>query len=80
MSDGVIWISRDQIYARLKEAKWRHSTQTQRVEILRQTGTGKIMNLPKKDYFPESAVWGILKSAGLTRPEIEDFLKKAVKK
>jgi hypothetical protein len=42
MSDGVIWISRDQIYARIREAKWKHSTQTQRVEILRQTGSGKL--------------------------------------
>lgn len=80
MNGGPIWISREQIIARIREVKWKHSSQTQRVEILRQTGTGKIMNIHKKDFFSEFEVRSILKTAGLTRLEADDFIRQAVKK
>jgi hypothetical protein len=78
-SDNVIWISRQQVVARVREAKWRLSTQTPRVDIYKLSGSSRRMNIPKKDFFPESSVRAILKSAGLPRDDVEDFLKQAIK-
>jgi hypothetical protein len=76
----VVWISRDQIVARVREANWRLSTQTPRVDIYKLANSARRMDIPKKDFFPENAVRVILRSAGLTRDEIDDFLMKAIKK
>lgn len=74
------WISRNQIIKRIREANWSHSSQTQRVEIFKLKGSAQRMNVHHRDFFPESQVRVILKTAGLTREQTEDFLKKAVKK
>lgn len=79
MNGGPILISRPQIIARIREVKWRHSTQTKRVEILRQVGTGKTMNVHIKDLFTEPEVRAILKNAGLTRDETDEFIRNAEK-
>lgn len=76
----VVWISRDQIVARVREANWRLSTQTPRVDIYKLANSARRMDIPKKDFFPEISVRAILKSAGLTRDQVEDFLKKAIKR
>ena len=75
-----VWISRNQVIARLREANWQYSTQTKRVEIYKLKGSPKRMDVPIKDYFPDVYARILLKQAGLTRDQIEEFLKAAVKK
>lgn len=73
-----IWVSRDQIIARLRLAGFKFSTQTGRVEIWR-ASTKQRIDVQKRDRFPEIQARLVLKQAGLTKAEIDAFLKECVK-
>lgn len=75
-----VLISRDQIIRRIEDANWKYSTETKRVEIYKLKGSPKRMDVPKRDYFPDLSVRIILKTAGLTRDQVEGFLRAAVKR
>lgn len=74
-----VWISREQVVRRVREAKWKFSDQSGRVEIYKRDGGTQRMDIPRRDYLPESLVRIVLKQAGLSRDQIEQFLKDAVK-
>ena len=75
-----VLISRDQIIARIREANWSHSSQTPRVEIFKLKNSAQRMNVHLRDFFPESQVRVMLKTAGLSKEQIEAFLQAAIKK
>jgi hypothetical protein len=67
-------ISRGQIRERLRDANYTYSERGKRTEIWRQRGSGQRVGLPFRDYFTIDETGTILKQAGLTVPEIKDFL------
>jgi hypothetical protein len=72
-------IPREQAVARLREAGFSYKRRADRVEIYRQRGTGKIVNVSLRDLFDETYTRTVLHQAGLTPAQIEDFLLAAVK-
>lgn len=76
MSEPV-FVSRDQVVNCVREAGWKYSTASKRVEIYKR-GTRR-MDLVIRDLYPESLVRVVLKQAGLTKDQVERFLLASVK-
>lgn len=74
-------ISRDQVVNRVRDAGWTYATESKKVLIYRKKGTGSAqrIDLPKRDLYPELLVRVVLRQAGLTAHQIEEFIVGAVK-
>lgn len=72
-------ISGEQVINRLRQARFKHNRQADRVIIMRQAGSGQRVNVPRRDYLPEKLVRVILAQAGLSSAEIDKFVAAAVK-
>ena len=72
-------LRKDQIVRRLREAGFTHARQCDRVDFWRKPGTTLIVNIPRRDLLTEAQCITLLSQAGLSRPQIEDFLRVAVK-
>ncbi|MCX6069408.1 MAG: hypothetical protein NTU91_00905 [Chloroflexi bacterium] len=72
-------IPRDQLIARLREARYTFVNRQKRTELWRQQGGVQRVNVPLRDCFlPEEAAV-VLQQAGLTRAQVDRFLASAVK-
>lgn len=72
-----IYVSSDQVKRRLKDAGWKFKRETKRVEIWKR-GTGR-MDIPKRDRFQEEYVRILCTQAGLSKSEIDAFLRECDK-
>jgi hypothetical protein len=75
----TICISRDQIIRCIRDCGWKFVDQTLRVELYKRKGSTQRMDIPKKDVLPESSVRVILRTAGLSPSQIDQFFRDAVK-
>lgn len=72
-------ITQEQVIARIEQAGWKFKDQTQRVLLFKRKGEIHRVVVRKRDLFPLEEVRNILTQAKLSRAEIDDFLKHAVK-
>lgn len=74
-----VWITRDQILKRIREAGWSFKRKGKRVEIYKLKGSTKRLTLPTNKAFPENYVRILLRQAGLSLKEIQEFLSCSIK-
>jgi hypothetical protein len=72
-------VSREQVVRCLRDAGWTFKRQAPKVDIWKKRGAVSRISIPRRDLLPMTAVLTILKSAGLTPQQIEDFLRSCVK-
>ncbi len=72
-------ISREQVVARVREEGFHYKDRGKCVEIYRQEGTGQRLDIARRQQLEIAYVKVVLRQAGLTAGEIEDFLESAVK-
>jgi hypothetical protein len=74
-----VTISREQVVNRIGDAGFKYHSETKRVELYRKKGTQDYVVVPRHDRLPETAVRIILRQAGLTPTQIDEFIAGAVK-
>lgn len=67
-------IPHDALVNALRSLKFRFKRQADRVEIYKQSGTTKRVQLRRHDWHDETAARVILKQAGMSAQEIDDFV------
>jgi len=72
-------ISRTQLIARLREAKFSYEDRGKRAEIYKKKGSTTRVDVMLRDLLPENYVRVVLLQAGLTESEVGEFKKAAIK-
>ena len=76
MREGV-WVSRDQVRQRLKDAGWGYKRLGKRVEIWKKKGGTQRLAVPPQKKLPEISVRILFRQAGLSEEQIEAFFHNA---
>ena len=72
-------IPRSEIIGRLREENYSYSKRGKRTEILRQHGTAQHVAVPLRDAFTPDEARVILRQAGCTSEQIQQFLRDCLK-
>ena len=72
-----VWVSREQVRQRLKDADWGFKRQGKRVEIWKKRGRTQRLSVPHQKKLPEVAVRALFRQAGLSEEQIDAFLHDA---
>ena len=72
-------ISRDQVINRLRAERFSYQDRTKHGELYRQKSTSQRVNVPRRDILEPEAVRMILRQAGLSAMQVEDFMAGATK-
>jgi len=74
-----VWVPRDQVIQRIRQANWTFKKSGRKTDLWKLTGSPQRLPVPKRKTFPENAVRIVLSQAGLSKEQIEEFLRCSVK-
>lgn len=67
-------VSHDALINAIKSKGFRFKRQTERIDLFKQQGTTKRVEIRKRDFFDRKSATHILRTAGFTMEEVRDFL------
>lgn len=73
-----IWVPTPQLVQRLRDAGYRFKRQADRVQIYKESGSTRRVNVPRRDFVTDNDARAILRNAGLTDGQVEKFLEDVV--
>lgn len=73
----MLFVEKPHVVARLREAGFTHARQAPRVDLWRKPGTLLRVNVPRRQRLTEINARAILREAGLSEAEVEQFFRDA---